>query len=230
MAVTFPGESKAYRKKRRELLKEEVALRRHVEKVAALRRKLPLGGPAPKDYLFEEGSPKIEEVGPVRSVRLSQLFAPGKDTLVLYSYMYGPAMKNACPSCTSLIDGFDGTAPHVSQRVNFAIEAKSPIERIRMLARGRGWRHLRLLSSAKSTYRRDYLGEGENGQQNPMLNVFVRRKGKIHHFWGSEMLFSKSDKKADGRHVDMFWPLWNLFDLTPEGRGTDWYPRLSYTE
>jgi len=31
------------------------------------------------------------------------------------------------------------------------------------------------------------------------------------------------------RHVDFMWPLWNILDRTPEGRGSDWGPRLEYS-
>ena len=106
--------------------------------------------------------------------------------------------------------------------------AKSPIARIRETARDRGWKSLRLLSSATNTYNLDYQGENANGDQRPSFNVFVRRDGKIHHFYNTELLFAPQEPGMDGRHVDSVWPIWNIFDLTPEGRGKDWYPRLSY--
>ena len=108
--------------------------------------------------------------------------------------------------------------------------AKSPIQRIRGVARERGWNHLRLLSSDDNTYNHDYFGEDEKGNQRPSLNVFVRREGKIHHFYHTELMFTKGEPGQDPRHVDIIWPIWNLFDFTPEGRGTNWYPRLSYSE
>jgi predicted dithiol-disulfide oxidoreductase (DUF899 family) len=161
-------------------------------------------------------------------VRMSELFAPGKDTLILYNFMFGPNMETACPSCTSILDGLDGESPHVSQRVNFAIVAKSPIERIRAFAKQRHWENLRLLSSGENTYNRDYHGELPNGEQMPMLNVFTRHNGTITHFWASEMLHAPSDPGQDPRHVDFVWPIWSLFDVTPDGRGEKWSPRLSY--
>jgi predicted dithiol-disulfide oxidoreductase (DUF899 family) len=222
MAATthrFPGESRAYRAARDKLLAAEVKLRRNVEQVAALRRKLPKGGKVPEDYPFDtEGGGKV---------RLSQLFAPGKDTLILYSYMYGPDMKKPCPMCTSFLDSLDGAAPHLTQRVNLAVVAKSPIGRILEFTRARGWRNLRLLSSAGNTYNRDYHGEASDGSQNPSLNVFTRRDGTIRHFFHSELMFAKSQKGQDPRHIDMPWPLWNMLDFTPDGRGK-WYPSLEY--
>jgi predicted dithiol-disulfide oxidoreductase (DUF899 family) len=223
----FPNESKSYRAARNDLLKAEVELRRKMESVAALRRKLPPGGPVPEDYEFEEGAADLADTETVRRVKMSELFR--KDaSLVVYSYMYGPAMAKPCPMCTSILDGLNGNAQHAGQRVNVVVVAKSPIQRIRALARERGWRNLRLLSSAGNGYNRDYHGEDEKGSQNPALNVFTRRDGGIHHTWGSELMFAPSEPGQNPRHVDVIWPLWNLFDLTPEGRGTDWFPKLVY--
>ena len=178
----------------------------------------------PQDYAFEE----IDAAGALRRVKLSELFAPGKDTLVVYSFMYGPNIAKACPMCTCMLDSLDGAAAHAAQRINLAVVAKSPIERIREFARERGWRNLRLLSSAGNSYNRDYYGENAEGAQQPALNVFVRRRGKIHHIYNTELQFVPPGKGQHARHVDPIWPLWNLFDLTPEGRGIDWYPKLAY--
>jgi predicted dithiol-disulfide oxidoreductase (DUF899 family) len=229
-AERFPGESKAYRSARDRLLRAEMELRKHIEQVAAMRRKLPLGGVVPQDYEFEEGAADPANTGSARRVKLSGLFRPGKDTLVVYSFMYGPNMEKACPMCTCMLDSLDGSAPHAAQRINLAVVAKSPIARIREFARGRGWRNLRLLSSAGNSYNRDYRGESADGKQKPALNVFVKRGGKIHHIYNSELMFAPSAKGQHPRHVDAIWPLWNLLDLTPEGRGTDWYPKLEYTD
>ena len=225
--VRFPGESPAYRAARDKLLDAEIELRRATEAVAMQRRKLPLGGELPQDYVFEEivgNSGKATK----KKVRMSELFAPGKDSLILYNFMYGPDVKRPCPSCTSIIDGLDGEAQHVGQRVNLAIVAKSPIERIREFAKERGWRHLRILSSANSTYNHDYQGENAKGEQMPAMNVFVKRNGKMYHSWNTELMFAPSDPGQDMRHVDMIWPLWSLLDVTPDGRGEKWNPKLAY--
>lgn len=227
-SVRFPDESDSYRTARNELLFAEMALRKQIEAVAELRRKLPLGGVVPQDYVFEEGATDVNDASPARGIRMSELFQPGKDTLVIYSFMYGPDMKSACTSCTSILDGLNGTAPHVSDRLNFVVVAKSPLERIREFARERGWRNLRLLSSASNSYNRDYFGESAAGKQSPSLNVFARRDGAIRHFYHTELLFAPSEPGQDARHVDLVWPLWNIFDFTPEGRGEKWYPKLSY--
>jgi predicted dithiol-disulfide oxidoreductase (DUF899 family) len=224
----FPGESADYRAARDKLLTAEVNLRRELEKVAAMRRQLPLGGALPQDYEFEEGSADPKDTESMRTVRMSELFVRPEASLVVYSFMYGPNMAKACPSCTSMLDSLDGTAAHATQRINLVVVAKSPIQRIRAYARERGWRNLRLLSSANNTYNRDYHGEGDDGSQWPTLNVFTRDDGAIYHSFCTELLFAPTEPGQDGRHVDLIWPLWNLLDFTPEGRGTDWRPKLEY--
>ena len=223
----FPGESRGYRAARNALLKAEIEMRRTIESVAALRRKLPRGGPVPEDYEFEEGAADPADTQTVRRVKMSELFRRDA-SLVVYNYMYGPAMAKPCPMCSCMLDSLDGAAPHAGQRVNLVVVAKSPIQRIRAVARERGWRNMRLLSSAGNSYNRDYHGEDAKGSQLPALNVFTRHGGKIYHAYCTELLFAASDPGQNARHVDAIWPLWNLFDTTPEGRGTDWYPKLEY--
>jgi predicted dithiol-disulfide oxidoreductase (DUF899 family) len=227
-SVRFSGESDAYREARNELLQSEMKLRKLIEETAALRRKLPLGGEIPENYVFDEGAADLEDSHSGRKTRFAELFQPGKDTLVVYSFMYGPEMKTPCTSCTSILDGLNGTAPHANDRINLVVVAKSPLERVRTFAHGRGWRNLRLLSSAGNNYNRDYQGETADAKQMPALNVFARRNGKIYHFCCSELMFVPREPGQDPRHVDVIWPMWNLFDFTPEGRGTDWYPKLTY--
>lgn len=227
-SIRFPHESDDYREARNELLRAELDLRRRLEEVAALRRRLPLGGEVPEDYVFEEGPANLDDRAPVTQVRLSELFEPGRDSLLLYSYMYSPDMEQPCPMCTSLIDSWNGASEHVRQRAGFAIVAKSPVLRLREVARERGWRNLRLLSSAPGTFHRDYHGEDPQGGQNPVLHVFVRRDGRIYHSYSTELVWAPPEAGQNQRHVDLFWPLWNLLDLTPEGRGEDFYPQLRY--
>ena len=222
--VRFPGESAEYRDARDELLRAEMELRRQIEEVASKRRGLPLGGPVPVDYVFEQ----LDENGSSVDVRLSELFAPGKDTLVLYSFMYGPEMAAACPSCTSLLDGLDGVVPHLTQRIELAVVAKSPIARIGGHASARGWTRLRLLSSLENTYNRDYHAETEDGRQIPALNVFLRDGETIRHTYSTELLYAPTEPGQDPRHVDSIWPLWALHDLIPKGRPADWDVSLSY--
>jgi predicted dithiol-disulfide oxidoreductase (DUF899 family) len=217
----FPGESARYRAARNRLLAAEIDLRKQVERVAGMRRKLPLGGEVPEDYVFEVGSG--------RQVKLSGLFRDNLDTLLIYSYMFGPQAKQPCPMCTSFLDSLEGAAMHLTQQANLAVVAKSPIDRIQHLGESRGWRRLRLLSSANNNYNRDYHGENADGGQLPMLNVFARRNGKIYHTYATELQFLAPEKGQNQRHIDMMWPLWNLLDLTPEGRGTNWFPSITYS-
>jgi len=242
MAIAFPGESADYRTARDRLLQQEIELRRAMEAVAAARRQLPPGGIVPHDYVFQAQGPD----GGTAEVRLSELFAPGKDSLVIYSMMFPrdpqddrpgpkdgqtallPLAQGPCPSCTSLLDQLDGAAEHAEQHLNLAVSGKAPIDRILTFAAERGWRRLRMLSSIGTSYNRDYLAETPNGEQQPMLNVFHRDGDTIRHFWGSELFFAPCDPGQDPRHVGTIEPLWNLFDLTPDGRGTDWDEQLSY--
>jgi predicted dithiol-disulfide oxidoreductase (DUF899 family) len=139
-----------------------------------------------------------------------------------------PLAEGPCPSCTALLDQLEGAAEHVSQRVNLAVVGKAPLRRILAFAGERGWRRLRLLSSARTTYNRDYFAETAEGHQRPMLNVFHRDGETIRHFWGPELFCAPTEPGQDPRHVGTIEPLWNLYDLTPAGRGTDWDEQLSY--
>jgi predicted dithiol-disulfide oxidoreductase (DUF899 family) len=226
-STRFPGETDAYRTARDELLRSEIELRRQTETVAAMRRALPLGGPVDEDYVFDKPDAK-NDLGSETQVRLSELFRPGMDSLAIYSFMFGPKMPEACFACTSILDGLDGAAPHILQRINFAVVAKSPLRRIREFARERGWRNLPFLSSFSNEYNRDYHGENAKGDQLPSLNAFVKRDGRIHHFYNTELLFVPSEPGQDGRHVDTIWPIWNMLDFTAAGRGTNWHPKLKY--
>ena len=228
-ATKFPGESQEYRRSREDLLKVEVKLRRQIEAVAAQRRALPLGGALKTDYAFDASAPGDSEF---KTIRFSELFAPGKRTLVIYNFMFPESVDSMtpCPSCTSIIDAVDGAARHMVDRINFAVVAKAPIAKFRDHARRRGWRHALLLSSASNDFNRDYNAEGPDGQQFPLAHVFVRRGKKIHHSWTSELWSAKPDPGEDMRHVDFMWPMWSIFDLTPEGRGKSWRgPSLDYT-
>jgi predicted dithiol-disulfide oxidoreductase (DUF899 family) len=220
----FRNESKEYRAARNELVIAERELRRQIERVAAQRRTLPLGGKVSEDYIFDE-----EVDGRTKKVKLSELFGP-HSTLVAYNYMF-PAQRDGskpCPMCTSMLDGLDGQAKHVTQRASLVIIAKMPIDQVKAFARERGWRDLRLVSSAHNRYNADYHGETPDGEQLPMLNVFTRQVGTIFHRWASELFFARNEPGEHPRHIDMIWPLWNVLDLTPEGRGKDWLPKLAY--
>jgi len=227
-SIRFPNESAGYRTARDELLQAEADLRKRTEEVAAMRRRLPVGGAVREDYVFEEGGADLADAESVPRVRLSELFRRPEASLLLYNFMYGPKMEKACPMCTSFLDSLNGIAPHVMQRMNLAVVARSPIQRLRAHGQARGWRNLRLLSSAGNAFNHDYFGENPDESQNPILHVFVRRGAEVHHFYSTELAFAPTEPGQHPRHIDPMWPLWSLFDLTPEGRGKDWYPKLSY--
>jgi predicted dithiol-disulfide oxidoreductase (DUF899 family) len=242
MSVAFPGESPQYRAARDRLLEQEIELRRAMEAVAAARRELPPGGIVPEDYVFQGAG----QDGAATDVRLSELFAPGMDSLAIYSFMFPrdpaderpgpttgetarlPLAEGPCPSCVALLDQLDGAMEHARPLVNFAVVAKAPLPRVLSFARERGWRRLRLLSSADNNYNRDYLAETEEGAQRPMLTVFHRDDDAIRHFWSSELFYGAWDPGQDPRHVGTLEPFWNLLDLTPEGRPANWDEQLSY--
>jgi predicted dithiol-disulfide oxidoreductase (DUF899 family) len=209
--------------------------------VAAQRRTLPPGGAVPDDYRFESAA------GDSGEVSFSELFSPGKDMLVIYSFMFPrwsgdrrpgptsgetarlPLAETPCASCTSILDSLDGAAPHLARRVNLAVVAKSEPERIRTFANERGWRHLRLLSSRNNSYNRDYRAETPEGEQAPILNVFVRDDEGIRHAWATELMFAPREEGMEPRHVDLIWPMWSVLDMTPRGReGEEPFPSLDY--
>jgi len=217
--VRFPNESDDYREARDKLLAEEIELRRHIERVAEQRRALPPGGEVRKDYRFEG------EHGPVG---FADLFAD-KQSLVVYSYMFGPQRERPCPMCTSLLSAWDGEVPDIRQRVALAVIARSPIERLVAFKKERGWHHLPLYSDTGDEYSRDYGALGQDGKgDDAAFNVFTRRDGKIRHFWSQEMGFVTADPGQDPRGAPDLMPLWTILDATPEGRAKDWYPKLSY--
>jgi predicted dithiol-disulfide oxidoreductase (DUF899 family) len=214
--VRFPNENADYRAARDGLLAEEIELRRHIERVAAQRRALPPGGPLAKDYTFEG------ENGPAR---FGDLFAD-KQTLAIYSYMFGPQRARPCPMCTSLLSAWEGVARDAEQRIALVVVARSPIERLIAFKRERGWRNLRLYSDISGGYTRDYVSAEDADV--PGFSVFTRRDGAIRHFWSGEMGPTTADPGEDPRGAPDINPLWTLFDFAPEGRGADWYPSLDY--
>jgi predicted dithiol-disulfide oxidoreductase (DUF899 family) len=214
--VRFPNESDEYRRARDALLAEEIELRRHIERVAEQRRALPPGGEVTGDYRFES------ENGPAS---FADLFGE-KETLVVYSYMYGPERERPCPMCTSLMSSWEGEAPDIEQRVAFAMVARSPIERLVAFKKERGWKNLKLYSDTSGDYTRDYVSADD--ADIPAFNVFTRRDGTIRHFWSGEMGFETADPGQDPRGAPDLMPIWTILDSTPEGRGADWYPKLDY--
>ena len=214
MAISLPNESPQYRAARNTLLTAEAELRAQIENVANLRRELPKGGSVPQDYLF-----RSEQDAPTH---LSSLFG-SHDTLAIYSLMYGPDAQTPCPMCSAFLDGLNGQVAHISRKIAFAVVAQNTSEKLAELKAVMGWKDLPLYSALGTNYQRDYLAESEDGSQLPILNVFQRDAEGIHHFWSSELFFEPSEWHP--RHVDAAWPLWNILDFTPQGRG-DFFPSL----
>ena len=214
--ASFPNESAAYRQARNALLREEIDLRRHIERVAAIRRELPPGGAVEKSYRFE---------GEAGTVSFEQLFG-SKDTLIIYSYMFGPERSKPCPMCTSLMAALDNKVPDLEQRVALAMVARSPIERLVAAKNARGWTQLRVYSDGTGAFTRDYVSAED--EDVPGYTVFTRRDGTSRHFYSAEMSGQMADPGQDPRGAPDFDPLWLLLDTTPEGRGDTWYPKLEY--
>ncbi len=204
--LRYPNESREYREARQSLLEDEQELVDKLKSVAARRRSLPLGGELKEDYVFQRANEgKVGE-----RVRFSDLFGD-KDSLLIYSFMFGPSWDKPCPSCTSLMDGYDRAYYSVSQDAAFVAIAKARPEQIDDWARRRGWSQIPLLSGFESPFQADYKCQepGDDDMQWPVMHVFTRRDGKIFHFWATELT---------ANHVDMVWAYWNLMDYTPEGR------------
>ncbi|MET0428918.1 MAG: DUF899 family protein [Microvirga sp.] len=235
--------SDSYRSARAALLAEEIELRRHMERVAAQRRALPPGPAVTQDYPFAGLGPD----GRPATVRLSELFRAGTDTLVVYNYMFPryktdtrdparsgetsrlPVQEQPCPSCTGLLDQLDGATEHFEAGGgNFAVVANTSLDRLLGVARDRGWSHLRLLSSSGNSFKRDYHAEDDEGQQEPMILVFRRGSdGIIRLFWASDLVHAGGDPGQDHRAAGTIEPFWNMFDLTPGGR-PDFHEQLQY--
>ena len=221
----LPNESQDYRSARDKLLAEENALREQIERVAALRRQLPVGGEIKEDYEFEE----IDLAdGSTRSIHFSELFGDKSDLLV-YSYMYGAEWENPCPSCTSFIDGIDAVSRHVRQQAELVVTGKATAEQLYDMARERGWTDLRLLSAEKNDYARHYNAQpGETSESLlPLMNAFQKDGDGIHHFWASELMWTPLEG-GHPRHIDIAWPLWGLLDMTRSGRHPQMGPQLRY--
>lgn len=216
--MRIPHESAAYRTARTALLAEEIELRRHIERVAAQRRALPPGGEVKGDYRFQG------EKGPSD---FAGLFGD-KQTLAIYSYMFGPQRERPCPMCTNLLGAWEGNAADIGQRISLVVVARSAIQRLIDWKRERGWKNLRLYSDLNDNYARDYFGLSPTGEEVPAFNVFTRQDGTIRHFWSGEMSGSTADPGQDPRGAPDAAPLWMVLDSTPEGRGGDWYPKLDY--
>jgi predicted dithiol-disulfide oxidoreductase (DUF899 family) len=216
--VRMPNESADYRSARNALLAEEIELRRHIERVAAMRRELPPGGEARGDYRFE---------GVNGAVDLAGLFGD-EQTLVVYSYMFGPGRERPCPMCTSLLSAWDGEARDMEQNVALAVVARSPLAKLLAFKKERRWQHLKLYTDLNGNFSRDYHAIADDGSDMPAFNVFTRCDGTIRLFWAGEMGGESADPGQDPRGAPDLMPLWTVLDSTPEGRRPTWHPSLDY--
>jgi len=212
--ANHPNESSTYREARNKLLAEEIELRRHIAAVAEKRRALPMGGEIPEDYTL---------IGPNGPVKFSDLFGD-KDTLLVYSYMFGPQRKRPCPMCTSMLSSWEAAARNFMQKASLAVFARSPIERLEDWKKERGWNYLKLYSDSDGAFTRTYVSPEDADV--PGMNVFARRDGRIYHFWAPEMSMEMNDPEQDPRGAPDPDTLWTMFDMTPEGRDPKWYPSL----
>ena len=221
------NESEEYLAKREELRLLEIESMKLRERVAELRRQLPRGAGV-EDYTFLEGPADLNAGDiPARTVRLSELFTGHDRSVVIYQFMYGKRQTKPCPMCTMWIDGFNGVAHHVAQNVDFAIVAAADLPALREYARQRGWNRLRLLSTGPSnTFKYDLGGEDEQGNQDSIISVFTRAAdGTLRHFYSAHPRMGPEIKE---RGIDLLVPVYNLLDLTPQGRGS-WYASLEYS-
>jgi predicted dithiol-disulfide oxidoreductase (DUF899 family) len=219
-----PNESAEYRKAREALMVEEIELRRHIARVAAQRRALPPGGEVKGDYRFLGEASSVKGANPVG---FAELFRD-KDTLFVYNWMYGPKRARPCPMCTAFLSCLDGNADHIRQRIALAIVGLSPIERQIAFKVERGWKNLPLYADVNGKFSQDYHAIMDDGTDTAAQNVFTRRDGVIRHFWGAELGFAAADPGQDPTTPPDLMVLWNVLDLTPDGRGTDWYPKITY--
>ena len=219
------NESAEYLAKREEVRLAEIELMRARERVAELRRALPKGAEI-QDYEFLEGPASLEYGDePVRKVRLSELFSSPHRSLVIYHFMFGKKQTTACPMCTAWIDGYNGVAHHISQNVDFAIVAAADPATLRAYARERGWNRLRLLSASESSFKCDLGSEDKEGNQDSQISVFTKESdGTLRHFYSEHPWLDPNIKE---RGIDEMTPIWNILDLTPQGRGK-FYTSLDY--
>ena len=215
----FPGASPDYERARKALLAEEIEFRRHMTRLAEQRRALPPGPVIRKNYRFkdEQGF----EVG------LRDLFGD-KDTLVTYFWMYGPQRERPCPMCTNWLGAVNGNAADIKQRVALKILGRSGVERQYAFAQQRGWRDLNFVQTIGDDYANDLGLIAAGGSESPALVVFKRDGDDVRLFWASEMTRDMADPGQDPRDAPDIASLWSVLDLTPGGRGTDWYPKLQY--
>ena len=223
--TNLPNESPEYLAKREELRLAEIELMKQRERCAELRRGLPTGATI-GDYEFLEGPASLGKGDePVRKVRLSELFTAPDRALVIYQMMYGKRQTSPCPMCTAWLDSFNGVAHHLAQNIDTAIVAAADPSTLRTFARNRGWDKLRLLSAGDSTFKYDLGSEDAAGNQDSTISVVTRDSdGTLRHIYSVHPRLAEDIQQ---RGIDEYNPIWNIMDLTPQGRG-EWFASLGY--
>jgi len=223
--TNLQNESADYLAAREKVRLAEIELLKARERVAELRRALPPGAEL-QDYEFLEGPGSLADGDePVTKVRLSELFTTPDRALVIYHLMFGKQQTVPCPMCTAWLDGYNGVAAHLAQNVDFAIVAAADPVTLREYARTRGWDKLRLLSAGESTFKYDLGSEDKEGNQDSTISVFTRQSdGTLRHFYSGHPWL---DPEIKERGIDELSPIWNVLDLTPQGRGK-FYTSIDY--
>jgi len=215
----FPGESEKYLGAREALLAEEIEFRRHMTRLTEQRRALPPGPVIEKNYRFKDAN----------GAELGFLDLFGKhDALVTYFWMFGPQRERPCPMCTNWLGAVNGNTADIKERVAFKVLGRSPVPRQIAFAQERGWHELDFLQTIGDDYAKDIGALKSDGSEWAAIIVFKRDGDKVRLFWAAEMMPEMADPGQDPRNAPDVASLWSILDLTPGGRGKDWYPKLRY--
>ncbi|CAD7700602.1 unnamed protein product [Ostreobium quekettii] len=197
---------------RQELLAAEKALTRQRDEVSRQRRALPWVA-LEKDYTLQDADG--------RPVRFSELFRDGKADLVVYHFMYDPAWQLPCDHCCCWAEGYNAYAPFLADKFNFAVVAKAPADRLKLVMAMKGW-SLPMYSSGGSDFNADFHVENTvmkcGGRevplsQGPGLNVFRKEGSVVYHTYSTY-----------GRGLEVFNAIWAFLDVLPNGR-EGWHPK-----
>ena len=218
-------------------LEQEIELRRNMEAVAVARRRVAPGGAAPAGLRFHGSRAQMAARA---EVRLSEMFAPGRDSLVIYSMMIprvefvgttararqagtkkGGGAQGPCPSCTAFLD--QSGRRRRQRRASTSI-SRSP-ERRQLSALLNFAAERRLAGTCAFCLGRKppitATTRPRPPTQQPMLTCSTVMET---HSWGSDASHAYPGKIPATRHSRTAL---NLYDLTPEGRGIDWDEQLS---
>src|SRR5437868_5427207 len=159
------GTRQEWKAARDELAKLEAEHANLGQKLTEQRRQLPWV-PVEKEYRFDTEDGKKT---------LGELF-DGRSQLLAYNIMFGPDYQlGACPGCSSLADGLDGTLVHLSHLdVTLLCFSRAPIERLTAYKQRMGWQFPYV-----STYNSDFAFDfglaltEEQAQQVPEVKEMI---------------------------------------------------------